>query len=329
MQSVSRFIRVVEERMRRAIRERVFPGCVVGCVRANGERDVRSFGHITYEDTSARVMESTVYDTASITKSIPTASLALTLMAEGKLRPEDRVTQYLLELQNDFDATIEDLLTYRVRVPRLSLLKDKTADEILAYVFAHGFDGPPNEPQYANLPALLLGIIIERVSGETLDHLAQKTFFSPLGMVHTTFFPKNSVECAPTEIVGGEEVRGIVHDESARVFAMSGRAVGHAGLFSTAPDILNFLQMLLEAPLSPLTEDAQKGFGWQSQGEFLGMRASPKAFGKTGFTGTSCVVDIERGIAFVILSNRTYPKRPLDTSAINAVRRDIADILLG
>ncbi len=225
----------IQARAERAIQEKVFPGCVIGVVRKNGDREVFPFGNFTYETDSQKVAENTVYDMASVTKSIPVASLALVLIREMRLNLIDKVGTYLPELHNDHGATIEDLLTYRVRGTQLSTLKDKTSDEIVQYVFEYGFDGPAGESHYTNLPALLLGLILERVAGEKLYHLAQRYFFGPLGMKDTTFFPDivvyETTNIAPTEIVDGEEVCGIVHDESARIFARTHRTVGHAGLF--------------------------------------------------------------------------------------------------
>ena len=321
----------IESRVQRAIAGNVFPGCVIGTVRKSGEREIFPFGHLTYEPDSPRVTEDTVYDLASVTKSIPVASLALMFIAEGELRLSDAVTNYVPELRNDHGATIEDLLRYRVRGPQLSTLRYKTYEEIRTHVFERGFDGPPGDEYYTNLPAFLLGIILERAGDASLPVLAHRYFFEPLAMNSTTFFPSAS-DCAPTEIVDGEEIRGIVHDESARVFSRARRAVGHAGLFSTAPDILNFLEALLQGRFPAIVDGGQKGLGWQlDQQWFMGKSAGPKTFGKTGFTGTSVVCDVERGIAFAILSNRTYPQRPPDaasiTSAINIFRSDIADIL--
>ena len=347
----------IETRVREAVEERVFPGCVVGIIRANGSRHILPFGNLTYEPDSAKVTADTIYDLASITKSIPTASLALSFIAEGRMGLADKVVEHLPELRNDRGATIEDLLRYRVQGTTLSTLKEKTPEEILEYVFAHGFDAPPSgEAHYTNLPAFLLGLIVERVGTDTLDTLAQKYFFDPFGMKDTAFFHIGSYDLptsvAPTEIVDGQEVHGIVHDESARVFARAGRAVGHAGLFSTVPDILNFLEALLQNDgfRKPIMDSARKGLGWQparlndvsprqndsvglgsggvNDPQFMGKYAGAHTFGKTGFTGTSCVVDAKRGIAFVILSNRTYPKRPPDGAAIDAFRRDIADVVL-
>ena len=327
----------IAERVERAIRERVFPGCVIGVVKKSVEREVLPFGHLTYDTNAPSVTESTIYDLASITKSIPTASLALTLLEKGKFDLSDLVKKYIPELQNDYGATIEHLLTYSVHGVQMSQLKDKTPEEISEYIFARGFDGPPGESKYTNLPAFLLGLIVERVGGVYLEYLAQERLFGPLAMNSTTFFPQKYGHAVsifpPTEVDGvGEEIRGIVHDESAYVFAKAGRAVGHAGLFSTAPDILNFLEALLQKKYPAVVEGAQKGLGWQTAAPwFMGKSAGPRTFGKTGFTGTSVVCDMERGVAFVILSNRTYPKRPADAasihSAVNVFRADVADII--
>jgi len=327
----------IEARVEKAIAENVFPGCVIGVARANGEREVAPFGHLTYDSDSPVVREDTVYDLASITKSIPVASLALLFIEQGRLRLADKATNYLPALKNDYGVTVEDLLTYRVSGLRLSTLQDQTPDGILRSIFEHGFDGPPGGANYSNLPALLLGIILERVTGNTLDALAQKYFFEPLKMKNTTFFPDvGSYELptsiiAPTEVVDGKEIRGVVHDESARKFFRAHRAVGQAGLFSTAPDILNFLEALLQGKFPDVLSGAQKGLGWQrAESWFMGENFGDGAFGKTGFTGTSVAVDPLRGVALVILSNRTYPTRPPDAasthSAINTFRTDIADI---
>ncbi len=323
----------IEVRAAKAIEERVFPGCVIGVVQTDGVREILPFGSFTYEPDSPAVREDTVYDLASVTKSIPVASLALTMMAEGKLQAADKVVKYLPELQNDYEATIEDLLTYRVQGPRLSTLQYPTFEGIRTHVLERGFDGPPGKRFYTNVPALLLGIIVERVGGEILPALAHRYFFEPLKMNDTTFFPYDVSRIPPTEIVDGTEIRGIVHDESARIFARARRAGGHAGLFSTGPDMLNFLGALLQGKLPAVMSGAQKGWGWQkAEPWFMGSHFGESAFGKTGFTGTSVAVDPEQGVAFVFLSNRTYPTRPPDAasihSAINTFRADIADIVL-
>ncbi len=317
----------VKERALRAIEERVFPGCVIGFVRKNGERVVMPCGHLKYEK-SPTVKERTIYDLASITKSIPLASLALTFVKEGKLSLSDTVKQHIPELQNDHGATIEDLLRYRVKGPKMSTLHYATFEEVRTAIFEHGFEGMAEEGSYANAPAFLLGIVVERVGGSILPASANRYFFEPLGMLDATFFHFDKRRIAPTEVLGFQkEVRGIVHDESARIFARTRRAVGHAGLFSTAPDLLNFLDAMLNGKLPVVVEGAQKGLGWEVNREWMGTGRTMKIFGKTGFTGTSILCDVEKGVGLVILSNRTYPSRPADNSAINKFRKNIADIV--
>ncbi len=317
---------VIEARACRAIDERVFPGCVIGLIRANGSRMTIPVGTLRYQAIEY-VREDTIYDLASITKSIPIASLALLMIAEGKMRLSDTVKTYLPEFQNDFGATIEDLMRYRVRGARMAHLRYTTFEEIRTHIFEHGFDGPPGESAYTNLPAFLLGIIVERIGGASLPVLTHKNFFEPLEMDDTTFFPHDLERVAPTEIANDEEIRGIVHDESARLFARRRRTVGHAGLFSTVPNLLNFLQTLQKRTYPMVVEGAEQGLGWQVSELWMGRKRGEKTFGKTGFTGTSMVCDIERGIGLVILSNRTYPKRPETDEAIFQFRTDIADIV--
>ena len=321
----------ISDRMAIAIAGKTFPGCVIGIVRKNGERIVLPFGNLKY-DTAEKVTEKTVFDLASITKSIPTASLVLTFMAGGKLQLPDKVRKYLPELRNDYDATIEDLLRYRVKGVQMSKLKDFSADEIVRHIFLTGFDGPPAGSAYTNLPAFLLGIIIERIGGGLLAALSQEYLFGPLKMPNTTFFPNDGDPTsiiAPTEVDERGEVCGMPHDESAYVFAKAGRAVGHAGLFSTVPDLLDFLEALLQGKFPYIVAGAQEGLGWQvADRRFMGSFCRAKTFGKTGFTGTSVVCDMDRGIGLVILSNRTYPKRPTTDEAIFQFRSDISDIIL-
>lgn len=321
----------IRDRAERAISEKIFPGCVVGIVNMRGDRTLLPFGSLTYEGAES-VTGDTVYDVASVTKSIPLSSLIALLADEGKLGLTDLVRTYIPELHNDRAATIGDLLRYRVQGLRMSELAEYSPKDIAHFIFQAGFADLPGEPKYSNLPAFLLGVILERVTGKNIDRLSREYFFDPLGMAHTSFFPDETQMIAPTEIQGSVAVRGIVHDESARVFAREGRAVGHAGLFSTAPDILLFLRALLQGEYPAVVHAAQKGIGWQlNQGFFMGKKFGPRTFGKTGFTGSSVVIDTDRGIGIVILSNRTYPTRPEDaaslSSAINIFRRDITDIV--
>jgi len=347
----------IAERVERAIREKVFPGCVVGIVGKNGIRAVLSFGRFTYDENAPSVKEDTIYDVASLTKAVATGSLALTLIEQGKLELDSKLCDYLPEFNNSDreKVLIRHLLTYTLAGYGLGrLLADITDPKKLTeYVLHRDFDKPPGTVfEYSNIPAFLLGLAVERIAGESLDMLADKYFFQPLGMSRTTFFPErfSKNEIVPTEIDHWRGlVQGVVHDESAYLFKTVGnKTVGHAGLFSTAGDLLTFMEMLLhggtlrgrtyfkeetvgqmETNQIPELNDFT-GLGWElNQPRFMGKSCTEHTFGKTGFTGTLCICDRRRGVAYVILSNRIYPQRPADSSAINAVRADIGEIILG
>lgn len=338
-----------------AIDEKTFPGCVVGIVKKNGERVVYPFGNFTYVPSSPVVQENTIYDIASITKSIPTASLALQLIDQGKLKLTDKLIDYIPEFRNSDreKVLIKHLLTYTIDGYGLAALRPKTETvaDLLEILMTQDFEKPPGTVfKYTNLPAAFLGLVVEKITGETLDKLADIHFFKPLNMSRSTFYPENfSIEeIVPTESDDWRGlVRGIVHDESAYICKKEGKIVGHAGLFSTAPDILNFLEMLLhggafgrdkyfskeimkqiQTNQIPELNDVT-GLGWElNQPRYMGKYCTPRTFGKTGFTGTLCVCDVGKGIAYVILSNRIFPKRPTGSTAINSFRKKIGEIIL-
>lgn len=345
--------KLISERIDRAIKEKVFPGCVIGIVHKNGDRQILPFGNFTYEPNSPAIKEDSVYDLASITKSIPTGSIALTLIDQGKLKLTDKLIDYIPEFNNSDreNVLIKHLLTYTIDGYGLASLKQNTAIELFNTLLTHDFEKRPGTVfKYTNIPSALMGLVIEKITGKTLDVLADKYFFKPLKMERTTFFPEKFriEEIVPTEIDDWRGlVRGVVHDESAYICKKEDKIVGHAGLFSAAGDILNFLEMLLnrgrfdgktyfseniieQISTNQIPElNDFTGLGWElNQPRFMGKYCGPKTFGKTGFTGTLCVCDVEKEIAYVILSNRIYPKRPKDSVAINLVRADIGEIIL-
>lgn len=324
-----------------AIAEKVFPGCVVGLIK-QGKQTIIPFGRQTYETNRRPISEESIFDVASITKSIPTASLALLLIDRGQLRLDDKLITYVPEFQNrDRERVlIRHLLTHALDFDlTLSSLKDQEPDAILHRIFTARFKSMPGTKYaYVNATSILLGLVIERVSKKPLDVFAMEEFFAPLSMQRTTFHPNQfpKEEIVPTEIDPwrGRLIQGEVHDESA--YALSKKyIVGSAGLFSTAPDLLTFLEMLLQngtykgrTYFSARSIGRFAGLGWELyQPSYMGDYCTEYTFGKTGFTGCVAVCDVTRGIAFVMLSNYTYPKRRFDAEAITVVRRTIADII--
>ncbi len=344
---------LVRERIERAIAGKIFPGAVVGVVNKEGDRKIISAGSFAYESDSSRVTEETAYDMASVTKSIPVALMAFMFIEQNKLSLDDKVIKYIpeIKIKDAEKGLIKHLLTYTYALkknpdPNFSYEHAKVSD-ILDFHFNRDFDFlPGTEYRYGNAPANLIGIILERISGKKLYNLAREMIFLPMNMKNSTFSPENKNMIPPTEIVSWRgTIQGVVHDETAFILQNDGYNPGCAGLFSNAGDLLNVAEMILNGGLykgkkilieqtidvmksNALREIGQShGIGWElNQPRFMGRFAHEGMIGKTGFTGTCCIVDPKNGIAMVLLSNRTYPKRG-NPDAFYSLRRDIADIV--
>jgi len=338
-----------------AVEQQVFPGAVLAYIK-DGERHTLPVGRLKYDETAPAVRDETVYDVASITKSIPVTAIILSLIEQKRLSLESQVVDYLPELQTNYRQQIQvkHLLTYTTifDLPSgLATYARKSAKAAMQAIFTAPLVAPPGEKYlYNNSPAILLGLIAERVCDKTLDSIADERFFQPLGMHHTTFHPERllNADIAPTEIDWRGEVHGVVHDETAWALRGAGSIAGNAGLFTTATDLLTFGEMLLaggvyqgkrffsEQMISAMhTNQIEElgestGLGWElNQRRFMGGMASTSTFGKTGFTGSIILIDPGKQAMFVLLSNRTYPQRPTSREGINDVRCAVADIIFG
>jgi CubicO group peptidase (beta-lactamase class C family) len=345
----------ITTRISRAVEESVFPGCVVGYTGTKTGNAVFAFGHHTYDSQSPLIHENSVFDVASITKAIPTSSCALFLLDRGMLGLDDPLIRYVPEFNNSSreKVLIRHLLTQTLHYDfRLSSLKDSGPDGILNAIFSKKFTAEPGASFfYSNATSILLGLVVERIFRKRLDAIADEEFFRPLEMNSTSFFcdAVNMKNCVPTEIDAWrpKTIQGEVHDESAWVLRRNRMVAGSAGLFSTAPDLLKFLGMLLnrgelrgkryfshdiigQIQTNQLDHlGLHAGLGWELfQKRYMGNSCTVRTFGKTGFTGCVCICDIAKQTAFVLLSNCTFPHRKEGTQAIDEVRRDIADILL-
>lgn len=341
----------IRKELQSAIDACVFPGCVAGIYFRNRSH-VIALGHLTYDSDSPSVTEETVYDVASITKAIPVSSLALKLLNDHKISASDQLIRFLPQFSGPYreKILIQHLLTQTLSFKfRLSDCKDMQSSEIMQKILTADFDYPPGTCfSYANATSILLGLVLEHCTGKTLDQAADEYFFKPLGMNRTSFNVSkfDSDIIAPTEIDSwrGKLIRGEVHDESAWV--LRPKIVGSAGLFSTVPDLLNFIRMLIEDGTyggrrffdpetilqmytNQLSGNAQwTGLGWElNQKSFMGRFCSEAAFGKTGFTGCSVVIDPLKKTAIVLLSNHTFPHRRSNRDAINEIRSKLADIV--
>ena len=199
----------------------------------------------------------TVFDIASLTKVCPTSTLALCYILEGKLHLDDRVIDYIPELQTNYreDIRVFHLLTHSLdyRVP-MKTLRTLPPEGILNALFTYQFAKAPGADfNYGNPASVLLGIILQRIAGADLQQQGRERFFEPLDMTRSGWDPLtrewNAIsreEIAPTEICEfrGREICGEIHDESAWVLRKL-FPVGSAGMFSCVPDLLKFVKMVM------------------------------------------------------------------------------------
>jgi uncharacterized protein YbbC (DUF1343 family)/CubicO group peptidase (beta-lactamase class C family) len=303
----------------------------------------------------------TVYDVASLTKVVATAPSVMILVEEGKVRLGDPVVRYIPEFGagggDRAKVTVEQLLLHRAGlVPDDPIgLYTGTPEEIFARKYKEPLANPPGEKfVYSDVGYEVLGELIRKVSGKTLDQFAQERIFAPLGMRDTGFrrlppLPPGEGRggageradalrrIAPTEQREGRWMRGEVHDP--RAYALGGVA-GHAGLFSTADDLARFCRMLLAGGslgearvLSPLGVEALtrprflgdgdvRALGFDMATGYARNRGElfPEgSYGHTGWTGTSLWIDPSSKTFVVFLSNRVHPDGKGDVGRLRGI----------
>jgi beta-N-acetylhexosaminidase len=343
----------------RAIAEDAFPGGVVA-VGWNDQLAVRPFGKLTREAKSPRVTADTMYDMASVTKVVVTTTSLMILWQQKRIDLDAPVSRYLPEFaaaaKSDPDPTwrarikVRNLMLHDSGLPGVrQFFKDtKGYEEIIHRALSEPLVYEPGtKVEYSDLGFMLLGEIVQRLTGEPLGKFAKENIFGPLGLTNSMFKPPRSLrsKIAPTEFDSDYRHRliwGEVHDENS--WAMGGVA-GHAGLFSTAPDMAAFAQMMLNggiygyhrlldrATIRMFTTrqdigNSARTLGWDvvTQPSSAGHDFSPAAFGHTGFTGTSIWLDPERDLFVVLLTNRVNPTRA--NEKIRQVRPALHDAVL-
>jgi len=288
-----------------------------------------AFGYRSLEPARERMTADTIFDLASLTKCVATTTSIMKLVEEGRLRLNDPVAGFLAQFAQNGkqDITIRELLThYSGLAPDLELAAPWTGrDTAFAMAMAQKPVNPPGSRfVYSDINFEVLGFIVEKVSGQPLDKLAEKNVFQPLGMRHTRFRPPEEwlPRIAPTEYdEHGKMLRGVVHDPTAR---RMGGVAGHAGLFSTADDLALFAQDLLTGfkvlspssvekmttPQTPANAASVRGFGWDIDSPFATNRGEllpVGSFGHTGFTGTSLWIDPVTDTYIILLTNAVHP----------------------
>jgi len=346
----------LDEAIEQAITDNQIPGAVLLVAHKGQVLHRKAYGARALVPVREEMTLDTIFDAASLTKVVATTSAVLKLVEKGKIRLNDRVTTYLPKFQGGkSEITIRLLLTHFSGLrPDLDLVPAWSGYE--TGVQKALADVPVAQPGerfiYSDINFILLGEIVRKISGRPLDEFVRDQVFAPLGMTETMFRPPAELRprIAPTEWLKGEEapLRGIVHDETTRFM---GGVAGHAGLFTTADDLLKFAEMMLgmgerkgvrifsplgvrkfTSPASPADQPILRGLGWDIDSPFSGNRGDLfpiGSYGHTGFTGTSLWIDPATQTVVILLSNGVHPTRRPATTPLRGKVATITAAALG
>lgn len=325
------------------------PGAVLG-ISVQGRWYIHGTGRLGIDDRT-EPDSTTVYDLASLTKVIGLTTAMMIAVDSGLIDLDAPIQRYVPAFSGHAKSsiTIRTLMVHASGLPAWRPLykETMTREAALALVDTTGLESAPGTHYvYSDLGAIVLTQAVEAVFHQRIDSLLARRVFQPLGMRSTRYLPPSSwlSRIAPTENDPwrGRILRGEVHDENAaRLDGVS----GHAGLFSTAPDLLRFGEWLIRcsagspAPADPpcrrnflerqdIPPGSSRAIGWDTptRGGSSGSLLSPGSVGHTGFTGTSIWIDPARQLVIVLLTNRVHPTR--DNNRMGAVRRGVSDAVV-
>lgn len=322
---------MIDDVVQESLDQSKMPGCVVVVGRREGVAYRKAFGFRSVQPEKIPMTLDTVFDLASLTKPIATATSVMILIQQGRIELEAPVAKYL----PDFGANGKDAITVRhLLVHTGGLIADNsmddykgTPDEAFAKIDTLSLKAAPGaEFTYSDVGFIVLGRLVQAVSGRNVHEFASENVYQPLVMNETGYLPADALKsrAAITEQRDGRWMQGEVHDP--RAYALGGIA-GHAGLFSTADDLTRYATMMLSGGrlgdveiLKPETfrlmttaVDVPRGrraLGWDARTGYSSNRGdlmSSKAFGHGGFTGTGLWVDPEQNLFVLFLSNRVHP----------------------
>ena len=337
-------LRQIDRAMLEGLAAGGYPGIVAIVGRREGVVWRRGFGRTTWAMLSPPVTPlETMYDIASLTKVAATTMAAMILWDEGRLQLDAPVSRYLPEFRGDGRdrVTVEHLLTHRSGLPAAPTLGGGETPESArrALLTTPVMREPGARGTYSDAGPAILALVVEAIAREPLDRFVERRVFRPLGMRHTAFRPSAAhlAHIAPTSLT---RAPGVVHDGNSRRL---GGVAGHAGLFSTADDLARLALALLNggaagrgriASDSAVERFTRRSAGWRALGwdtcaggASCGQRMGERAFGHTGFTGTSMWIDPERQLFVIVLTNHVLPREsPVPVAILADVRADVADV---
>lgn len=339
--------RVLED----AISARAFPGAAVAVTRGANLILSKGVGRFTYENGSPLIAADTIYDLASVSKVIATTAMAMILYERGELDLEIPVVSVVPEFAGEDprrdEITVHMLLAHSSGLPAYVKLFEQahTADELMRAALHVDLTAEPGaRAEYSDIGFIILGELLARVTGESLDHFCRHEIFGPLGMAHSCFNPPISARALIPPTVNDTTFRhrviqGEVHDENASVLV---GVAGHAGVFAPASDVAAFAHCMLSggAPilrpetvalftrreLNPVGTSRALGWDTPSTPSQSGRYFSSESFGHLGYTGTSLWIDPSRALSVTLLTNRTWPDNK--NQAIKELRPRFHDAII-
>ena len=321
----------IDAAVQKAIDEHRFPGAVVW-IEHGGEIYWKAFGKRSLVPTVETMTRDTIFDVASMTKVLATTPAIMLLVERGKVTLDAPVSTYIPEYTGaKGKITVRQLLTHTSGLPPdvSTRAKWQGTETALRMAAAMNLDSTPGAAfRYSDINFFTLGEIVARVSGLPLNKFCAREIYRPLKMTDTGFLPPRSKipRIAPTEWTGGVMARGTVHDPTARFM---GGVAGHAGIFTTAPDMARFARMMLNlgelggrrifkpetvklmtSVQTPPDMQDRRGLGWDIDSAYSSPRGQyfpPGSYGHTGFTGAALWIDPFSKTFFIFLSNRLHP----------------------
>ncbi|MBF0558458.1 MAG: DUF1343 domain-containing protein [Nitrospirae bacterium] len=349
---LSKNLESVQDIVEKEIREGHLPGAVVLVGTREGIVYRRAFGYRSVEPSRLPMTEDTIFDIASLTKVVATTTAVMQLTERGRLKLDAPVARYwpAFRSKGKKNITVRQLLThYSGLRPDLDYERKWSGyNAAMRMILREKPACPPGTCFiYSDINFEILGELVRRVSGQTLNTFCSKNIFKPLGMTDTVFKPSRALHdrIAPTQYHKGKMMQGEVHDPTGNKM---GGISGHAGLFSTADDLSRFALMLLNGgtsghvrilkaseveamtvPQSPTGKNAMRGLGWDI-GPVLAANRNELppvgSYGHLGYTGTSLWIDPVTDLYVIVLTNRVHPDGKGDVKALRAnIKALVAD----
>jgi len=337
--------------LEKAIAEHAFPAASVAVTYKGKLVALKALGRFTYDAGAPEATSSSIFDLASLTKVVATTTVGMILYERGLLDLDLPVVGIVPEFASDDlrhrEISLRMLLAHSSGLPAYEklFLRAQTRDQLLSAAFATPLAADPgSQAEYSDIGFIVLGVALERLAEESLDHFCQHEVFGPLGMLRTAFNPPSSWRssippAADDRSFRHRVIQGEVQDENASVL---GGVAGHAGLFATAEDVATFAHAMLQGGrpiLRPETlavfarrESAPSGtsraLGWDTPSfpSQSGKYFSTGSFGHLGYTGTSLWIDPQRQLSVTLLTNRTWPD--CKNQAIKQVRPRFHDAVV-